>query len=399
MTEKRGFGMVERRKNARTGRTTGFRARYVGPDTTKHSLTFSAKVDAEAWLSREEGLIARGEWTPPAWRTVAVTITVEEYAEQNLALRCLSPRSREEYDRYRERFITDKPIGRAGLRSVTSLDVTAWLTDVRASTGPTMAARVYGFLSSIFNAAVRDGLLDRSPCTVRGASNAPRASAKAVASPTEIAALLKHLPERYRVMVLVAAWSGLRSGELRNLRRRDVDAAGGTVSVHSQVQNLRGQGKVVRDVKTAAARRVVALPPAVTSALEEQLDDGAQPGPDGLVFPSTVGTPISQSTFWEAWNKARKAIGRPDLRLHDLRTTAATLAAGTGATIAELMARLGHTTPNAAMRYQAAIQGADARIAGALDGLVVLPGSPSVTDLGPTDDTGVIPRKSRGSAA
>ncbi|MFJ3406736.1 tyrosine-type recombinase/integrase [Promicromonospora sp. NPDC090134] len=96
----------------------------------------------------------------------------------------------------------------------------------------------------------------------------------------------------------------------------------------------------------------------MTSALEEQLDDGAQPGPDGLVFPSTMGTPISQSTFWEAWNKARKAIGRPGLQLHDLRTTAATLAAGTGATIAELMARLGHTTPNAAMCYQTAVHGA-----------------------------------------
>lgn len=399
MTEKRGFGMVERRKNARTGKTTGFRARYVGPDTAKHSLTFSAKVDAEAWLSREEGLIARGEWTPPGWRTVAVTITVDKYAEQNLALRRLSPRSREEYDRYRERFITDKPIGAAGLRSVTSMEVMEWLTDVRASTGPTMAARVYGFLSSIFNAAVRDGLLDRSPCTVRGASNAPRASAKAVASPTEVAALLGYLPQRYRVMVLVAAWSGLRSGELRNLRRRDVDVAGGTVSVHSQVQNLRGQGKVVRDVKTAAARRVVALPPAVTSALEAQLDDGAQPGPDGLVFPSTVGTPISQSTFWEAWNKARKAIVRPDLRLHDLRTTAATLAAGTGATIAELMARLGHTTPNAAMRYQTAVQGADARIAGALDGLVVLPATSDSTSSGPTDDKSAVPPKSRQVAA
>lgn len=266
MTEKRGFGMVERRKNACTGRTTGFRARYVGPDTAKHSMAFSAKVDAEAWLSREEGLIARGEWTPPAWRTAAVSITVDKYAEQNLALRRLSPRSREEYDRYRERFITDRSIGRAALRSVTSLDVAAWLTEVRASTGPTMATRVYGFLSSIVNAAVRDGLLDRSPCTVRGASSAPRASAKTVASPAEVAVLLKHLPERYRVMVLVAAWSGLRSGELRNLRRRDVDVVGGTVNVHSQVQNLRGQGKVVRDVKTAAARRVVALPPAVASA-------------------------------------------------------------------------------------------------------------------------------------
>ncbi|MFI2488518.1 tyrosine-type recombinase/integrase [Promicromonospora kroppenstedtii] len=398
MTEKRGFGMVERRKNARTGRTTGFRARYVGPDTAKHSLTFTAKVDAEAWLSREEGLIARGEWTPPGWRAAAVSITVDQYAERNLALRHLSPRSREEYDRYRERFITDKPIGRAGLRSVTSLDVTAWLTDVRASTGPTMAARVYGFLSSIFNAALRDGLVDRSPCTVRGASSAPRASAKAVATPAEVAALLGHLPERYRVMVLLAAWSGLRSGELRNLRRRDVGAAGRTVSVHSQVQNLRGQGKVVRDVKTAAARRVVALPPAVASVLKEQLASAAQPGQDGLVFPSTVGTPISQSTFWEAWDKARRAIGRPDLRLHDLRTTAATLAAGTGATIAELMARLGHTTPNAAMRYQTAVLGADARIAGALDRLVVLPATPSSTSSGLTDESAV-PPKSREVAA
>lgn len=399
MTEKRGFGMVERRKNARTRRTTGFRARYVGPDTAKHSLTFSAKIDAEAWLSREEGLIARGEWTPPEWRTAAVSITVDKYAEQNLALRRLSPRSREEYDRYRERFITDRLIGRAGLRSVTSLDVAAWLTEVRASTGPTMAARVYGFLSSIFNAALRDGLVDRSPCTVRGASSAPRASAKAVATPAEVAALLEHLPERYRVMVLLAAWSGLRSGELRNLRRQDVDVPGGTVNVQSQIQNLRGQGKVVRDVKTAAARRVVALPPAVASVLREQLDGAAQPGPNGLVFPSTVGTPISQSTFWEAWNKARTAIGRPDLRLHDLRTTAATLAAGTGATIAELMARLGHTTPNAAMRYQTAVRGADARIAGALDGLVVLPATLGSTGSGPTDDTGGVPRESRGSAA
>lgn len=117
------------------------------------------------------------------------------------------------------------------------------------------------------------------------------------------------------------------------------------------------------------------------------------------MFPFTVGTPISQSTFWEAWNKARKVIGRPDLRLHDLRTTAATLAVGTGATIAELMARLGHTTPNAAMRYQIAVQGADARIAGALDGLVVLPASPGGTSSGSDGEKRTVPRMSRESPA
>jgi hypothetical protein len=63
------------------------------------------------------------------------------------------------------------------------------------------------------------------------------------------------------------------------------------------------------------------------------------------------------------------AAGRPDLRLHDLRHTGATLAAVSGATLAELMARLGHSTPGAAMRYQHAAADRDKVIAAALSKL------------------------------
>ena len=59
----------------------------------------------------------------------------------------------------------------------------------------------------------------------------------------------------------------------------------------------------------------------------------------------------------------RKAAGRKDLRWHDLRHTGAVLAAQTGATLAELMGRLGHSTPGAAMRYQHAAADRDAVIA------------------------------------
>ena len=65
---------------------------------------------------------------------------------------------------------------------------------------------------------------------------------------------------------------------------------------------------------------------------------------------------------------AREAAGRPDLRFHDLRHTGAILAAATGATLAELMARLGHSTPGAAMRYQHAAADRDKVIAPALSG-------------------------------
>jgi integrase len=63
------------------------------------------------------------------------------------------------------------------------------------------------------------------------------------------------------------------------------------------------------------------------------------------------------------WNKARKAADRPDLRFHDLRHTGATLAAQAGATTAELQARLGHTTADAAMIYPHAAKGRDRQLA------------------------------------
>jgi len=67
---------------------------------------------------------------------------------------------------------------------------------------------------------------------------------------------------------------------------------------------------------------------------------------------------------------ARSKAGREDLRFHDLRHTGAVLAASTGATLAELMARLGHSTPGAALRYQHAAQDRDRVIAAALSELV-----------------------------
>ena len=78
---------------------------------------------------------------------------------------------------------------------------------------------------------------------------------------------------------------------------------------------------------------------------------------------------MAASTLYRVFYRARDAAGRPDLRWHDLRHTGAVLAASTGATLAELMARLGHSTPGAALRYQHAAQGRDAEIARALSDL------------------------------
>jgi integrase len=92
---------------------------------------------------------------------------------------------------------------------------------------------------------------------------------------------------------------------------------------------------------------------------------------DALLFPS-AGDPARQmapSALYAVYHPAREAAGRPDLRFHDLRHSGATLAAVSGATLAELMARLGHSTVSAAMRYQHAAADRDKVIAAALSEL------------------------------
>jgi integrase len=72
-----------------------------------------------------------------------------------------------------------------------------------------------------------------------------------------------------------------------------------------------------------------------------------------------------------AWSSARQQIGRPEIHLHDLRHAGATWAATTGASTAELMARLGHASARAALIYQHATTERDRTIAGALSKLAV----------------------------
>jgi integrase len=101
------------------------------------------------------------------------------------------------------------------------------------------------------------------------------------------------------------------------------------------------------------------------------LDAHVATSPTALLFPAADGQRhLAPSTFYKSYYPAREAAARPDLRFHDLRHTGAVLAASTGATLAELMARLGHSTAGAAMRYQHAAQDRDRVIADALSALV-----------------------------
>jgi integrase len=169
-------------------------------------------------------------------------------------------------------------------------------------------------------------------------------------------------------MALLASWCGLRFGELAELRRSDVDAKAGVLHVRRGVVRTTA-GRQVKGPKSDAGKRTVAIPPHLLPAVREHLKAHTAIGRDGLLFPARHGAHMAPSTLYRVFYPAREAAGRPDLRFHDLRHTGATLAAATGATPAELMARLGHSTPGAAMRYQHASADSDRVIAEALSKL------------------------------
>lgn len=379
MASRRGFGAIRKLPSKR------YQASYVGPDTIRHtaSVTFETKEDAEEWLSARRREIKNEDWTPQAKRA---PITFGEHAERWLTNRPLKPRTR-----YHYQGILDARILPAfkdvALKHITSDLIDDWHYRMGPDT-PTARAHAYGLLRTILGDAVQRRLIDFNPCHIRGAGNTKRVKRIEPATLPELVALTEAMPPRYRLMVLLAAWCGLRFGELTELRRKDIDLTNGMVRVRRAVVRVNGEF-IVGTPKSDAGTRDVSIPPHLLPVVTAHLDSHITGDRDALLFPAS-GDPtkhLAPATLYRVFYKARDSAGRPDLRFHDLRHTGAVLAASTGATLAELMSRLGHSTHQAAMNYQHAATGRGTEIARALSDLATtVPNVPAP----PVDDLATV---------
>jgi integrase len=300
----------------------------VAPDLrrTNAPITFLTKADAEGWLGVERQKIVLGGYqgpTMPAPQTELATFA--DYATTWVATREIKPKTREGYEHVLEKYLvpwfTNRP-----LTDITPVDVRKWWASMNPDT-PTVRARSYALLKAVLNTAVADDLVDANPCRIRGASNAARARDVRPASVEELSAIVEAMPEHYRALVLIGAWCALRSGELLELRRRDVDVIQGTIRVERAVSWVRGKA-VTGTPKSAAGTRTVAMPPHILPVVTHHLEVFTGSAASALLFPGANGVAnLQPSTLYNYWQPARVAAGRPDLRLHDLRHTGATMAA------------------------------------------------------------------------
>lgn len=363
------------RKASRRPRDTGsvrqlpsgrWQARYRDADGALHPApqTFDTKLDAASWLADYKDGVAALE---PAERVIVPTF--REYADAWLASGgrrgSLKPRTRDLYADHLERFILPM-FGDLKLDRITATRVRSWYGSLDESK-PTQRRQVYGLLSGVMATAVKDrvGGLTVSPCTVDGAHKLDRKGTTTVATLEEVETIADTIAPRYRAAVLLAVWCSLRQGELLELRRSDVDLVRGEVSITRAVTRTSA-GPVVGLPKSDAGIRTVSIPPHVLPDVKRHLTRYVDADQDALLFPARGGGWLQPSSLYRVFYRARDLAGRPDLRWHDLRHTGATLAAQSGATVADVMRRVGHSTTRAAMLYQHASDSRDAEVAAAM---------------------------------
>ncbi|HQY98595.1 MAG TPA: tyrosine-type recombinase/integrase [Propionicimonas sp.] len=367
--------------------------------------TFQTEGDARVWLETERRLIETDQWSPPAERELARRRreeaaanrpTVAGYARQWLSSAQLRETTRSRYEASLRIYIcgeplafsvrpnkrtgkqahpkvwTTHPIGDAILADLDRDEVQEWWLSLPIAQRRRSCDLAFQFLRTICLAAVEDGLLASNPVRVKGAGKPSRRRSIDPLTPVQVQAIADAMPARWRLGVLLGAWCALRSGEVRELRRKDVDLKRGVVRVTRGVTHAGQRTQHIGDPKTEAGIRTVRIPPSMMETVKAHLHDGTQLGPDGLLFWRDDGGHVTDTEWRAAWLKACAAAGVEGIRFHDLRHVGLTYTALAGATIRELQSVAGHTTPNMALRYQEVaadhmeqvVQGLDAIITG-----------------------------------
>jgi integrase len=363
MAGRRRFGWVRKLPSGR------YQASYLDPDGVRRPApeTFRTKRAAEQWLAMKETELLRGEWSNPDDRRELLRDFGNRWISERPGLR---PRTLDLY-RWTFKKHIDPILGNVPLGEIDAPRVRGWrakLLDTGVSA--TMVAKAYRLLRAILMTAVDDGILVRNPCRIKGGGSEPTPERPSLTVP-QVFDLAEKVPARYGLLVLVAAFGSLRWSEATALRRRDVLRLGVIWIERAHVE--RSSGKIeVGPPKSRAGQRTIVLPRPIALLLDAHLKDNIGADPDTLIFTGDTGVALRRSNFNRQanWTKNVADIGVPGLHFHDLRHTGNVMASDSGASLRDLMARMGHDSMRAALIYQHRSKGGDRRIAEAMEKMI-----------------------------
>lgn len=374
------------RRAPRTGR---WEVRYRDPTGRQRTKTFDTKADARAFLSQTETDMRQGEWTAPELGRTLVSEWATHWRATTMNLR-ETTRIRDEG--YLDRYILPA-LGHLQLAQLTNDIVQVWVANLAngrplasgekaKKLAPATVVKAHQILGRMLDAAVDSGYIKASPCRKTTLPKVEHTEMRFL-TPTEVSRLADAIHPDYRALVLVAAYGGLRIGELAGLRAHRVNLLRRQVEVAEILVELRGH-ITYGQPKTRAGRRVVTLPGPVADELAAHMTRKSRTGTD-LVFTAPEGGPLRVPAWRRRqWTAAVKAADLAPLRPHDLRHTAVALWIAAGANLLEISRRAGHSSTSFTLdRYGHLMPDADAGLSDRLAGLYQAPAPAPNADVVP----------------
>jgi integrase len=353
--------------------------------------TFANKTDAARYLDAIELDQLRGVWHDP---TPAVRETVRAWTNRWFAQHAptLTPSTAVSYRGLLDVCVLDRSVngrdiglGDLSLANLTPMRVGEWLADLQQTgLSASRVRKAYRVLSLAMDAAVRERLLQVSPCGKHHRLPRLPEHEPTILSIQQVEMLATHLrhgaPPRGKdrsgcqpirpnpplaLLVELLAYGGLRVGEVLALRRRHVDMLGCRLIVAESLTEIAGEF-TVGPTKTHQVREVP-LPRSLLTDLGSHLDDVVAQTTDALLFTSTTGGPVRYRSLRRTFDAACRRLGLHDVTPPSLRASCASWVAETDGVL-EAARRLGHARTSVTTRHYARpMAGGDRTVADRLD--------------------------------
>jgi integrase len=295
------------------------------------------KADAQRWLDEVSASIVTGQYVAPK----AGQITLRDFTEPWRLAQVHRPATAALYEHTLRCHIYPS-LGPRRLDSITPTDVQALIKRLSLTLAPSTVSVTHGILTTVLKAAVADRRIVSSPAVGTRLPKITRPHVVPLAT-AQVQTLAELAPSHIRGLILTAAGTGMRQGELFGVTVDHVHFLRRSLTVDRQLVNADNGRPVFGPPKTAASVREIPLPQVVVDALTAHLN-AFPAGPHGLVFVGTLGQPHSRSSFWKPWRTLTERAGVPGFKFHGLRHYYASLLIRHGESVKTVQARLGHAT-------------------------------------------------------
>jgi len=223
-------------------------------------------------------------------------------------------------------------------------EVSEWVSDLQARRSEATARKALIALRQLYREAISARRIPFDP-TEKVELPVEHAEQQRFLTVAEVSTLADAIEPRFRAPVFLAAYVGLRYGELAGLRRKRIDLLRGRVEVAEAMIDVHGSAISYGPPKSERSLRTVPLPRRVVQELEHHLAEYVAPDADSLVFTGPKGAPIRRTGFRRLWwAPATRAAGLEGLKVHELRHTFVALSVAAGCDARKVSIWAGHST-------------------------------------------------------